>query len=353
MEEKEQKEQIVIYGARMVAMSVYHAMKTLYKDYPVKAFLVTNQKGNLPFIDGVPVIPLEDFEQRDVCVLIAAQDNYHDEIAEALENKGIRRCIRMDAKREAALMERYYQEREQLPFMRTLKKGPQKADVEIYISKFYKDQPIKGHYEYPNWMKPIQAGADLTDKVIADLQDNKGENISSKNVNYCELTSMYWIWKHADAEYLGLYHYRRMLDMGEEDLYRLKVNDIDVILAYPSVYYPDILSHHQYYLPESDWEAMQRALQELAPAYAEVLPELFRGKYFFNHNMLIARKEVFRDYCSFLFPVLERTEELSRPRGWERRDRYIGYLGENLMTLYFLYHQKDLKIVYTGRKMLI
>lgn len=35
---------------------------------------------------------------------------------------------------------------------------------------------------------------------------------------------------------------------------------------------------------------------------------------------------------SSLFPILERTEQLSIPRGWERCDRYIGYLGENLMT---------------------
>ena len=58
--------------------------------------------------------------------------------------------------------------------------------------------------------------------------------------------------------------------------------------------------------------------------------------------MLIAKKKVFQDYCNWLFPILARTEELSEPKGWERADRYIGYLGENLMTLYFMYYMEDL-----------
>lgn len=344
---------VAIYGARMVAMSVYHAVKSLYKDCRVTAFLVTEAKGNLSSIDGKPVIPLENFEQKDICILIAAQDNYQDEIAASLEQKGMRNYIRIDAEREAALMEKYYREIEHLPFLHTLRKGETRADTAVYCSRFHRDRALHDHYEYPDWMYPIQAGAALTDRVIADIQDHVGENISKKNVNYSELTSMYWIGKHGTAEYLGLFHYRRMLNITDEDLYRLAENDIDAVLSYPAVYYPDILSHHRYYLPESDWDAMEKSLRELAPEYAQALPELFQGKYFFNHNILIAKKKVFQDYCNWLFPILERTEEQSTPKGWERADRYAGYLGENLMTLYFLYHKKDLQIAYTGRRMLV
>ena len=89
------------------------------------------------------------------------------------------------------------------------------------------------------------------------------------------------------------------------------------------------------------------------PEYAAAMPEIFKEKFFHNHNILIAKKKVFQDYCSWLFPVLERVEELSEPKGRDRADRYIGYLGENLTTLYFLYHKNDLNIVYTGRRMLV
>ena len=69
--------------------------------------------------------------------------------------------------------------------------------------------------------------------------------------------------------------------------------------------------------------------------------------------MLIAKKKIFQDFCNWMFPILARTEELSEPKGWQRSDRYIGYLGENLTALYFLYHRNDFNITHTGRLMLV
>lgn len=346
-------EEIAIYGARMVAMSVYHAIKKLYLECKVISFLVSDKKGNQDFIDGIPVVALKDFERQDVKILIAAQDNYHEEIVAALEERGIRDYVRISAEIEAKLMEHYYKEVEGMHFLHDLKQGEKRADVAVYISKFHKDRPVQSSFKPAAWMYPIQSGAALTDCSICDLKDNIGENISEKNVNYSELSSMYWIGKHGDAEYLGLFHYRRLLKFSEEDLYRLSENKVDVVLAYPAVYYPNILIHHQYYLNEGDWNAMKRALWELEPKYAAAMPEIFKKKFFYNHNILIARKEIFQNYCNWLFPILERTEELSEPKGKHRADRYIGYLGENLTTLYFMYHKKELNIVYTGRQMLL
>ena len=346
-------QEIAIYGARMVAMSIYHAIKELYPDCRITAFLVTDKENNQSSIDGIPVVDLKDFERKDMKILIGAQDNYHDEIAAALEEKGLRNYVKIKGETEARLIEKYYRRVRGDSLLHSLKKGERKADAAVYISKFHGDRPIQNQYKLEEWMHPIQSGAALTDCSVCELKDDRGENISLKNRNYSELTSMYWIGKHGDAEYLGLFHYRRMLELSEEDLYRLPENNIDVVLAYPAVYYPDISVHHSYYLKEGDWNAMKQALGELEPEYAVAMPEIFKEKFFHNHNILIAKKKVFQDYCSWLFPVLERVEELSEPKGRDRADRYIGYLGENLTTLYFLYHKNDLNIVYTGRRMLV
>lgn len=349
METKE----IAIYGARMVAMSIYHAIKELYADCRVTAFLVTDKENNPGSIDGIPVIDLKSFDRKNIKILIGAQDNYHDEIAAALEEKGFRDYVKIDGRTEARLMERYYRQVRGASFLHTLRMGERKADLAVYISKFHGDRRLRNQYKIEEWMHPIQSGAALTDCSVCEIKDNRGENISSKNPNYSELTSTYWIGKHGKAEYLGLFHYRRMLELSEEDLYRLSENKVDAVLAYPAIYYPNILTHHSYYLNEGDWDAMKQALWELQPEYAAAMPGIFEEKFFYNHNMLIAKRKIFQDYCGWLFPVLERTEELSNPKGRDRADRYIGYLGENLTTLYFLYHKRDLNIVYTGRQMLI
>lgn len=76
------------------------------------------------------------------------------------------------------------------------------------------------------------------------------------------------------------------------------------------------------------------------------------GQRFFNFNMLIAKAAVFDNYCSFLFRVLGRAEALVTSGDRERLDRFAGYMGENLTTIYFLKNRDKLKIVYAGKRWL-
>jgi len=160
-------------------------------------------------------------------------------------------------------------------------------------------------------------------------------------------------------DYYGLSHYRRILAISEDDVLRLGSNKVDVILHYPMPYEPNIEEHHKRYLKEKDWEAVQKAVQEISPEYAEEFCRILNQKYFYNYNMILARKDVLAQYCSWLFSILERVEELSIPKGAERSDRYIGYIAETLETLYFMYHAADkwaenrLNIMYSGCKFLI
>lgn len=46
--------------------------------------------------------------------------------------------------------------------------------------------------EFPEGYKTIIVNADVN-KVEGDYYDNIGDNISSKNSSYCELTALYWL----------------------------------------------------------------------------------------------------------------------------------------------------------------
>lgn len=328
-----QNEEVAIFGAQMVAVSVYYAIKALYLNCKIVSFIVSDQEGNPDFIDGIPVVSLQEFDRKDIKILVATPENHHAAIAIALRERDIQNYFLIDSKVEATLMEQYYGMTSKFSLLHDWNMGKEKPDIAVFMSKFYKDQQLKNHYKMSKWIQPIQAGAALTDMRVAELCDDIGENISKKNVNYCELSALYWIGKHISAEYIGMFHYRRILDVTEDDLYRLKNNEIDVVLPYPTIHYPNIQEHHKRYLKDSDWDAMRQALEELAPDYAEVLQQVFGEQYFYNYNMLIAREAVFKDYCNWLFPILERIEELSSPKGNERADRYIGYLGDYLITM--------------------
>lgn len=356
---------LLIYGARSLALGAYRAIQELYPQTPVEGFLVTSLEGNPSVLAGLPVqeigvfaAQIEPGAKEELHILIAAPEDQHAGMIQTAEGLGCCHYTCLDSRKESRLVERYYAQQQIFPSLHNLEPGTEQAGLSILMAQFYKDRPLKGGFAAPGWIHPIQVGAALTDTRVSGLTDDTGENISAKNVNYCELTALYWLWKNrltsnfCDSEYFGLFHYRRILDLTETDLLRLKAHDVDAVLPFPTLHEPDALEHHRRYISELDWEAMSRALKELHPEYARALPQIFAQPYLYNYNLILAKKKILADYCAWLFPVLERTEQLSQPRGWERRDRYIGYLGENLLTLYFRKRRAELKLYHTGRLML-
>ena len=62
---------------------------------------------------------------------------------------------------------------------------------------------------------PIHVGH-INSKIKLDIQpDDEGDNISNLNDKICEITAMYWGWKHLDADYYGMFHYRRYFRVEE------------------------------------------------------------------------------------------------------------------------------------------
>lgn len=432
-----------IYGAGIVATSIYTAIRTLYRKTPLFFLVSDAPKGkadeNPTEIDGIPVKRLSEWKhelqrtrgmqnvqdayetsERDIFdalrsnvhpvhYLVVAPEPHHSAITASLHSLQIEDsqiCL-FTGELENQFMEAYYSSRSEcntvtgLLGMRKLEKCAQvqaecaqkrtkceqaqtpdaseapgagaeeraaafqrtgsasidRTALQVFQAKCHVDRPLQKPVQNPSYVYPIQVGADLTDQIISELRDNAGENISHKNRNYCELTATYYAWKNCRADYKGLCHYRRIFEINDEQAQELleRRNEWDVILPYPSIHYPDISAQHLRYIGNEDWKAMLQALEETAADYFTAYRRLVeRGEqYFYNFNMLIARAEVFDDYCSFLFSVLERAEELTTPRGWERADRFAGYMGENLTTLYFLKNRDALKIVYAGKKWLI
>ena len=354
-----------IYGAGIVAMSTYTAIKHLYQRMPV-SFLVSSMEGNPCEIDGVSVCAFDEIDEKDKekLYIIATPEAHHNAIAEMLCARGgaESQLIFIDNKMENRLMEAYFRSRKEFTTVaECLTDDSQKADIKgggeikVFQAKCHVDKPLQSQVETASYVCPIQVGTSLTEQKIVSLLDNQGENISYKNRNYCELTASYWAWKNSDATYKGLCHYRRIFDLTDEQIKQvLGYAEVDVILPYPSIYYPNMYAEHSRYVKTSDWDAMLQALCEVAPEYYKAyVSTISQEPYFYNYNMLIARREVFDDYCRFLFSVLERTEELASPKGVERADRFAGYLGENLTTIYFRKNKDKWKIAHTGKLWLV
>lgn len=380
---------LAIYGAQSIALGTWEAIHHLYPSKNIRCFVVTKREMNGELLSGIPVVELESLarllsaeEKEKLQVLIATPEAVMAEIEENLDIQGLRCHVRLTSSRWSELMGYYYTYQRNYMPLHALPVGFHRADMHVFVARFYRDQPLTEKYDMPKWAIPIQAGAALCEERIADIVDCEGENISAKNGNYSELTALYWVWKHclsnheADKkfgskfpnfelmpagdgqgdvkyEYYGLAHYRRMLELTEDDVLRLVDNDVDVVLPYPMPYEPDMEAHHKRYVKKADWEAVLMAVSQLHPEYAKVFNKIQKQRFLYHYNIMVAKKEILKEYCNWLFPILERVEELSIPRGAERADRYIGYVGESLTTLYFMAHKDKLNIVHAGCRFLI
>ena len=210
-------------------------------------------------------------------------------------------------------------------------------NVKVMITCCHKDYASMEHDNKDIYV-PIQVGKALTDIAMYELCDNVGEHISDRNYNYCECTALYWAWKNKyaiDADYLGLRHYRRKFEASDESLCHLKANGIDIVHLDP-IYHDNIrYSFVNHTKNPDDWDVMKQGIKELFPDYYDAMLEYENQHFVCGYNMNILRRDIFDEYCEFLFGVLMYIEN-HYLQICDRRDRYLGFLAENLFGVFLI-----------------
>lgn len=207
---------------------------------------------------------------------------------------------------------------------------------------------------------PVQVGKALHPELDLGFQnDNVGDNISEKNACWCELTALYWGWKNLnDVKYLGLCHYRRYFDydINDNNIDRLlKDHDIVVVKQTNKMWSKferprnlmNTTSVEDYFLYMDTMLAMH-------PEYKkEIISYYYNSRKSYPYTMFITTKEVYDDFCEFIFPVFEEIEKRSKEHGYTRQKRFIAYFGEYSLGLYILCKKlrpKSLPLKFVGQE---
>lgn len=225
----------------------------------------------------------------------------------------------------------------------------------IYTAKSHFDKMLKEDF-YTPFTIDIQVGAALTDMDIAECKDNAGENISIRNKDYCEMSAVYWVWKHdKDSDYIGVCHYRRRFVINESMMDFIAENNFDAVYTVPHLSDGGMRKEfveRNYFLTPEDWEVTGRVLSRLCPEYYDAWLEFETSYFIIPCNMFIMQKEVFDRYCSWVFPILKEIDRYYLKQGIPCDNRYLGYISECLTTLYVMKHKETLKKGYVGMKTL-
>lgn len=235
-------------------------------------------------------------------------------------------------------------------------------------------------------LKPIQTGTALNPIRFENmLYDDQGENISSRNEAYSELTAHYWAWKNFDADYYGFFHNRRYLSFNRIRIWETKnigieihtidKNAIEKIRLYEEEM-RDLIERYDIILPKRhSWLSEKKLgtnrnilhqyeistnheikdllsaidiLKRQHPEYGSAADNYLLSYEGFYYNIFIMRKELFFNYCEWLFPILD---ELYRNIDFSLHDSYskrvIGFISERLFGIFILFlieNNPDLRI---------
>ncbi|MCR5249139.1 MAG: DUF4422 domain-containing protein [Lachnospiraceae bacterium] len=207
-----------------------------------------------------------------------------------------------------------------------------KTEIFVMTHRAFDYPKILGYY-------PMQVGAALHED-LGYLRDDVGDHISDLNPYYAELTGIYWLWKnyHA-ADIIGICHYRRYFI--NNDHYIMKpgefeelLKDHDIIASFveneqsreelqrASIFRKDIdtVFETMHSLYPEDYQASRQLLSEEKGTYG---------------NLMVMRKELFDEYCAWLFDILaEAGENIDLSVYDDFHRKFFGIVSEGMPGLY-------------------
>lgn len=193
---------------------------------------------------------------------------------------------------------------------------------------------------------PVHVGAAGKDS-IGFTPDNTGDNISTKNYMYSEMTGLYWAWKNLSCDYIGLVHYSRFM-ARKAKLGTASINDAltgddvrnllakhKIILPRRRKYYIEtIYSHYAHTADGKHLDFTRNVIAETCPEYLASFDNVMGRTWAHMLNMFIMPKSLADDYCSWLFPVLEKTESIDKSRMNQYQKRYVGAISEMMLDVW-------------------
>lgn len=188
------------------------------------------------------------------------------------------------------------------------------------------------------------------------IGDDTGENISDRNDYYNEMTALYWAWKNYDKldnpDYIGLMHYRRhfifddklkdvinIRDFHEESyldfLNYSEDNMSDFVYGYDFIphigHVHNVYDHYIQNQRKEDIDLANEIVLEMYPEYEKSIRDYYAGADSNFCNMCIFSKDLFFQYCEWIFSILQEFEnrvDMSQKR---------FFISER-MTGLFIYH---------------
>ena len=208
--------------------------------------------------------------------------------------------------------------------------------IMMYIVCCHADKLVQDTIPSSKYDVFIQAGAALTDKRVCEINDmdNLPGNISDRNQRYCEMTALYYIGQNIKSDYVGISHYRRRFLITDDELDKMMDEGFDIITSPLYHVEKNIDEKYQEDHYGYDWKLLMDIIDELSPDDKAFALSQYSKSEFHPCNMNIFSANIYKEYCDWIFPLLDEFYKRSCTKTdmYQRRD--IGFIAERLSSLF-------------------
>lgn len=181
-------------------------------------------------------------------------------------------------------------------------------------------------------------------------EKHAGDNIDFLNPWYCELTGLYYLWKHCDDDIVGMEHYRTYFWKNGHPINEAQVKDVltkgDIICsgyAYPFHNHVNLYDELNACV-NGDLNTFLNFLKTYEPNLCSYFCKFLLGQRMWGCNIFIGPKRIINEYCEFIFNMLIDYEEISPIGPRTHTLRREGFYTEFLFGAWLEY--KGYKIIH-------
>ncbi len=193
---------------------------------------------------------------------------------------------------------------------------------------------------------PEEYGSYISCLRISDSEehsDNREERIEYSEddlpgaIHYGKAYGLYHIWKNVKSDYIGFSLTDCIPDITIDNIGELLCGSPQVIMA--EFEYSGYINLEDYRDNYFDYD--MRVLCECIARYSETMSS-HNNEYLYSNKKInptvIMRKDVFRKFCTWVFPILDKCRAQIPDRISNKQNRYLEHLMSYLVGLYISYY---------------
>ncbi len=161
--------------------------------------------------------------------------------------------------------------------------------------------------------------------------------------NYGSCVGLHWIWKNDSSDYVGFSLVNAVPNIDKNELNCILDSNISILYAKEIEGEITLRENYRRKYYDYDMRVLIELIQRDLSYMSEYAVDEVINKCGFIMPFVIMRKDIYRKFCIWLFPILKEITKYCADKVSKRQSKYLEYLTYYLLNIYIKYNSEKFK----------